>query len=155
MSRQMIYPPCHVFFSVQDTSPPTLSLSNQFDGLFPREVLDVHTHHQHPRQSLRQFLLKGFFLPRIVSVAQPTSCPQLFGIVFNDVDSAESNHASEEGCVLLRLNVIFFDNTERSLLALSDGVDLMTAQRTMEKQRAVGIDVADGDGIRIAVAECR
>ena len=48
------------------------------------------------------------------------------------MDSAESNHATEEGGVFLRLNIILLDDTERCLIAHADGINLMASQRTME-----------------------
>ena len=72
-------------------------------------------------------------------------------LVLDDLDSAESNYATEEGGVLLRLNIILLDDTERCLIALADGINLMASQSTMEIQLTFVIDIADRNGIRIII----
>ena len=95
-------------------------------------MLDVKADGQHTRQTAFNLFLQGFILIRIVAVAEHSGCFQLFVFVLDDVDSTESNHATEEGGLLLRLNIILLDDTERCLIALADGINLMASQSTME-----------------------
>ena len=108
-------------------------------------MLDVKADGQHTRQTAFNFFLQGFVLIRIVAVAEHSGHFQLLmvpsrdiinivgpSLILDDVDSAESNHATEEGGVLLRLNIILLDDTERCLIALADGINLMASQSTME-----------------------
>ena len=103
-------------------------------------------------------------LIRIVAVAEHSGCFQLLvvpshdiinivgpSLILDDVDSAESNHATEESCVLLRLNIILLNDTERRLIALADGINLMASQSTMEVKLPIVIDIADGNCIGIIV----
>ena len=64
---------------------------------FTCQVLDVKADGQHTRQSAFNLFLQGFLLIRIVTVAKHTCHFQLLMLVLNDADSAESNHATEEG----------------------------------------------------------
>ena len=41
----------------------------------------------------------------IVPITKQTGSFLFFLLIFDDMDSAESNHAAEEGCVFLRLNI--------------------------------------------------
>ena len=95
-------------------------------------MLDVKTDGQHTRQAALYLFLQGFVLVRIVTVAKHSGHFQLLMLIFNDVDSAESYHTTEEGGVLLRLNIILLDDTERCLGPLTDGINLMASQNTME-----------------------
>jgi len=95
-------------------------------------MLDVKADGQHTRQAAFNLFLQGIVLIRIVTVAEHSGCFQLLVFVLDDVDSTESNHATEEGGVLLRLNIILLDDTERCLIALENSINLMASQSTME-----------------------
>ena len=95
-------------------------------------MLDVKADGQHTRQTAFNLFLQSFVLIRIVAVAEHSGHFQLLVLVLDNADSAESNHATEEGGVLLRLNIILLDDTERCLIALADGINLMASQSTME-----------------------
>ena len=69
-------------------------------------MLNVETDHQHTGKSAFYFLLQAFIIVRIVAVAQHTGHCQLLRFIFNDMDSAKSNHAAEEGRVFLWLNIV-------------------------------------------------
>ena len=71
-------------------------------------------------------------------------------LILDDVDAAKGYHTTEEGSVLRGLNIILVDDTERSLIAVPDGIYLMTAQCAVEIHLALGIDIADGNGVWIA-----
>ena len=66
------------------------------------------------------------------------------------MDVAKGYHTSEEGGVLRGLNIVLFDNTERCLITIPDGIDLVTAQGAVEIQLAIGKDIADGNCLWIA-----
>ena len=83
-------------------------------------MFDVETNHQHPRQAILYFLLQTRIIIRIVSVAEHTSHFQLFRFILDDVDSAESYHATKESSVLLRLYIILFDDTEPIITMISN-----------------------------------
>ena len=97
-------------------------------------MLNVETNHQHTGKAALYFLLQAFIIVRIVAVAQHTRHCQLFFIILDDMDSAESNHAAEEGCVFLWLNIILVDDAERNLVAVPDGINFMTSQSAVEIQ---------------------
>ncbi len=66
----------------------------------------------------------------------------------NSVTSIEDgaflgDHTAEEGGIFLWMHLVLVDDTERGFFALTDGIDLMSAQRTVEIQFSVGIDIAD------------
>ena len=109
-----------------------LMLSYQLYCFFTCQMLDVKADGQHARKPIFNLFLQGFIMIRIVAVAKHSGHFQLLMLVLDDVDSAESNHATEESCVLLRLNIILLDDTERCLIALADGINLMASQSTME-----------------------
>ena len=48
-------------------------------------------------------------------------------------------------------NIVLVDDTERCLVAVPDGINLMTTQSTMEVQFSIGIDITDGNRVGIAV----
>ncbi len=100
-------------------------LSYQLYSFFTCQVLDVKADGQHTRQSAFNLFLQGFLLIRIVTVAKHTCHFQLLLLILDDVDSAESNHATKESGILLRLNIILLDDTERCFIALADGINLM------------------------------
>ena len=60
-------------------------------------MLDVKADGQHMSQSAFNLFLQGFILIRIVAVAEHSGCFQLLVLILDDVDSAKSNHATEEG----------------------------------------------------------
>ena len=68
----------------------------------------------------------------------------------DDADAAEDYHAAVVGGIFGRFHIVLPDDTERSLVAASDGIHLMTAQSTMEKQSSIGIYITDGNRIGIA-----
>ena len=106
--------------------------SYQFYRLFSRKMLYVEANHQHPRQAILQLFLQGFLLGGIVSVPKHPGCFQLFLLILYDMDSAKGYHTPKECGIFLWLNIILSDDTERSLVTPTDGIDFMTAQRTME-----------------------
>ena len=71
-------------------------LSYQLYCFLTCQVLDVKADGQHTRQSAFNLFLQGFLLIRIVTVAEHSGCFQLLVLVLDDVDSAESNHATKE-----------------------------------------------------------
>jgi len=68
-----------------------------FMKVFTCQMLDVKADGQHARKPIFNLFLQGFVLIRIVAVAEHSGCFQLLVFVLDDVDSAESNHATEEG----------------------------------------------------------
>ena len=85
-------------------------LSYQLYCFFTCQVLDVKADGQHTRQSAFNLFPQGFLLIRIVAVAEHSGCFQLLmvpsrdiinivgpSLILDDVDSAESNYATEEG----------------------------------------------------------
>ena len=105
---------------------------NQLYCLFSRKMLYIETNHQHPRQTAFQLFLQDFLLIRIIPVSKYPGCCQLLSFVLNDVDSPKCNDATKESGVFLWMHFILFNDTKRCLVTLTDGIDLMTAQRTME-----------------------
>ena len=83
-------------------------------------MFDVETDHQHPRQAILYFLLQRFVIIRIVTVAEHSCHFQFLLLILNDVDSAESYHATKESSVLLRLYIILFDDTEPIITMISN-----------------------------------
>ena len=47
------------------------------------------------------------------------------------------------------VDIILINDTERSLVAVPDGIHLVTTQCTVEIQLTLGIDITDGNGVRI------
>ena len=92
-----------------------LMLSYQLYCFFTCQMLDVKADGQHARKPIFNLFLQGFIMIRIVAVAKHSGHFQLLMLVLDDVDSAESNHATEESCVLFRLNIILLNDTERAL----------------------------------------
>ena len=83
-------------------------------------MLYVETNHQHTGKALFQFLLQRFVIIRIVTVAEHSCHFQFLLLILNDVDSAESYHATKESSVLLRLYIILFDDTEPIITMISN-----------------------------------
>ena len=130
---------------MQSESFIILTPSYQLYCFFTCQMLDVKADGQHARKPIFNLFLQGFIMIRIVAVAKHSGHFQLLmvpsldiinivgpSLILDDVDSAESNHATEESCVLLRLNIILLNDTERCLIALADGINLMASQSTME-----------------------
>ena len=115
-------------------------------------MLNVETNHQHTGKAAFYFLLQAFIIVRIVAVAQHAGHCQLLRFILNDVDSAKSNHAAEEGRVFLWLNIILVDDTERSLVAVPDGINLVASQSTVEIQLSLMIDITDGYAVGVCVS---
>ena len=83
-------------------------------------MFDVETNHQHTGKALLQFLLQRFVIIRIVTVAEHSCHFQFRLLILDDVDSAESYHATKESSVLLRLYIILFDDTEPIITMISN-----------------------------------
>ena len=109
-----------------------LSLLHQFYRLFSRKMLYVETNHQHPRKTAFNLFLQCFLLIGIIPVTKHPGCFQFLGFVFDDMDSSKCDNTTKESGVLLWLNIILLDDAERCLVTLTDGIDFMTAQRTVE-----------------------
>ena len=90
-----------------------LMLSYQLYCFFTCQMLDVKADGQHARKPIFNLFLQGFIMIRIVAVAKHSGHFQLLvvpshdiinivgpSLILDDVDSAESNHATEESCVL-------------------------------------------------------
>ena len=71
-------------------------LSYQLYCFFTCQMLDVKADGQHTRQTAFNLFLQGFILIRIVAVAKHSGHFQLLMLVLDDIDSAESNHTTEE-----------------------------------------------------------
>ena len=82
---------------MQSESVIILMPSYQFYRFFTRQMLDIEADGQHTRQPAFNLFLQGFVLIWIVTVAKHSGCFQLLILVLDDVDSTESNHATEEG----------------------------------------------------------
>ena len=95
---------------MQSESVIILTPSYQFYRFFTRQMLDIEADGLHTRQTAFNLFLQGFILIRIVAVAEHSGCFQLLvvpshdiinivgpSLILDDVDSAESNHATEEG----------------------------------------------------------
>lgn len=95
-------------------------------------MLYVETNHQYLRQAILQHFLQGFLLVGIISVPKHPGCFQFLSFILNDMDSSKCDDTPKESGVFLWMHFILFDDTERSLVTLSYGIDFMTAQRTME-----------------------
>ena len=113
---------------MQSESVIILMPSYQLYRFFTCQMLDVKADGQHTRQTAFNLFLQGFVLIWIVAVAEHSGHFQLLmvpsrdiinivgpSLILDDADSAESNHATEESCVLLRL-IILLDDTERCLI---------------------------------------
>ena len=114
-------------------------------------MLNVKTNHQHARQSALNLPLQGFILIRIVAVAKHAGRLQFLLLILNDVDSAESYHTTEERGVLLWLDIILLDDTKGCLVTLTDSINFMASQGTVEVQLTLMINIADRNGIRIII----
>ena len=90
-------------------------------------MLDVKADGQHARKPIFNLFLQGFIMIRIVAVAEHSGHFQLLmvpshdiinivgpSLILDDVDSAESNHATEESGILLRLNIILLNDKSLS-----------------------------------------
>ena len=106
--------------------------SHQLYRLFSRKMLYVETNHQHPRQAILQLFLQGFLLVGIIPVPKHPSCFQFLSFILNDMDSSKCDDTTEESGIFLRMHFVLSDDTERCLVTLANGIDFMTAQRTME-----------------------
>ena len=62
---------------------------------------------------------------------------------------SESNHASEESCVLFGANLVFLDDAERSLVVLAYCINLMSVQSAVKIQPSVVINITYRDSIGI------
>jgi len=100
---------------MQSESVIILMLSYQLYRFFTCQMLDVKADGQHTRQTAFNLFLQGFIMIRIVAVAKHSGHFQLLmvpshdiinivgpSLILDDVDSAESNHATEEGGELQR-----------------------------------------------------
>ena len=67
------------------------------------------------------------------------------------MDSAKGYHTAKFGRVLLWNYIILANHTERGLIAVPDGIDLMAAQCTMKIQLTIVIHITDGYGVWIAI----
>jgi len=63
----------------------------------------------------------------------------------------EGDNAAEIGGVLGRAHIVEIHDTEGYLTVAAEGIDLMSFHGGMEKEGPVSIDIAEGDGIGIAV----
>ena len=85
-------------------------LSYQLYCFFTCQMLDVKADGQHTRQTAFNLFLQSFVMIRIVAVAKHSGHFQLLvvpshdiinivgpSLILDDVDSAESNHATKEG----------------------------------------------------------
>ena len=97
-----------------------LSLLHQFYSLFSRKMLYVETNHQHPRQTILQLFLQGFLLIGIIPITKHPGCFQLLGFFLNDVDSSKCDDTTKESGEFLWMHFILFNDTERSLVILTD-----------------------------------
>ena len=82
--------------AMQSESVIILMLSYQLYCFFTCQVLDVKADGQHTRQSAFNLFLQGFLLIRIVTVAKHTCHFQLLLLILDDMDPAESNHATKK-----------------------------------------------------------
>ena len=100
---------------MQSESFIILAPSYQLYCFFTCQMLDVKADGQHSGKTAFNLFLQGFVLIRIVAVAEHSGCFQLLmvpshdiinimgpSLILDDVDSAESNHATEEGGELQR-----------------------------------------------------
>ena len=126
-------------------------LSYQLYCFFTCQMLDVKADGQHSRKTTFNLFLKGFILIRIVAVAKHSGHFQLLMLVLDDIDSAESNHTTEERGVLLWLDIILLDDTKGCLVTLADSINFMASQGTVEVQLTLMINIADRNGIRIII----
>ena len=83
--------------AMQSESVIILMLSYQLYRFFTCQMLDVKADGQHTRQTAFNLFLQGFVLIRIVTVAKHSGHFQLLMLILDNMDSAESNHATEEG----------------------------------------------------------
>lgn len=125
-------------------------LARQLYSLLAGHVLNVEFYHAHCLVSLGEFFCEGFVVVGIIAVAKTADSLHLLFVVVDDVYASEADNGTEVGRVFLRLHVVLVDNRERSLVALADGVNLVPFQSRVEEQLPVVIDIAYGQGIRIA-----
>ena len=95
-------------------------------------MLNVKAEGQHTRQPVFNLLLQSLFLIRIITIAQHSGHSELLMLVLNDAHSTESNYATEESGLLLRLNNILLDDAERCLVTTADSIHLVAALGAVE-----------------------
>ena len=113
-------------------------------------MLNLHTQHQHSMEALVYFLLQCLILVGVIAVAQQSGRLQFLCLILYDVDAPESNDAAEISGVLLAMHFVLVDHTEGSLVAVADGIHLMTTQSTMEIEFPIMIHKTDGHGVWVA-----
>ncbi len=123
--------------------------TDQLNGFFSGEMLNVETQDQQSVEPVLQFLLQGFVMMGIISVAEHSCHPQFFGLVINNVYLAKCYHTAVESGVFLGNHIVLVDDAKRCPGAALYGFDFMTGQRTVKVQPAVVVHVAQGDGVRM------
>lgn len=129
----------------------SISLLQKLNSLFSRQMLDVEADGQHSGKAAFNLFLQSLILIGIIAVAQQSGYLQFLLLSLDDADSAKSYHTTVECGVPLWLHIILLDDTKGCLIALADGIDLMSCQSAMEKQFSFVINIADRHGIRIII----
>ena len=87
--------------------------TDQLNGFFSGEMLNVETQDRHSVEAMLQFFLQSLVVVGIVSVAEHSCLPQFFGLVINNVYLAEGYHTAVESCVFLGNHIVPVDDAKR------------------------------------------
>ena len=124
-----------------------LSCFHQLDGFFSCHVLDVEAKEQYVVQRLVDLVLQAVLVAWRVSASQKAQGLHLLINRLKNMNAAEGDHASEVGRELSRYNLILLNNAKRAAVVLLDGIDLVSLHRRVENNRAIGIDIAQWNGV--------
>lgn len=81
----------------------------------------------------------------IIFAAQQLRCAQFLFWVCYDVNPSECDDTPEIGSIFITMDLVFVDDTERSLVMLVDGINLVSCYGTVKEKCVVVIDITDGD----------
>ena len=128
---------------------------HQLDGFFSCHVLDVEAKDQYVVQRLVDLVLQAVLVTWRVSASQKAQGLHLLINRLKNMNAAEGDHASEVGRELGWLDLVLINDAKRATAVSLNGINFVSLHRRMENNRAIGIDVAQWNGVRVTAVTCQ